>query len=401
MRILIAEDDPVAGHILQGNLERWGYETYLIEDGSVAWDHFEEEPFSIVITDWMMPGLDGLDLVRRIRAREAATYTYVMLLTSRTEIRDVVEGLEAGADDYLTKPVELDELRARLRAAERIIALEQDLAARNAELARAHESVSAANLRMREDLEAAANVQQALLPERIPEFEGVRFAWRLDPCDQLAGDTLNVFSLDERYTAFYLLDVSGHGVAAALSSVTLSRVLLPVQGRGSMLVRLVDGVAQVVPPAVLARRLNRQFERGMAHGQFFTFLYAVLDRQDNKLHYVSAGHPGPILHRADGSLEILAATAPPLGILPHVEIDQQTLSLSPGDRLFVYSDGLTEARPKSGEQFGLERLLDIMKQQPAASLPDTIRTVFEHVQDWSGAQAFEDDVSCLALEIDS
>jgi sigma-B regulation protein RsbU (phosphoserine phosphatase) len=389
---LLAEDDPVAGHILQANLERWGYETYLIEDGSVAWDHYDAEPFSIVITDWMMPGLDGLDLVRRIRARESQTYTYVMLLTSRTEVSDVVEGLDAGADDYLTKPVELDELRARLRAAERIISLEQDLAARNTELAQA-------NVRMREDLEAAANVQQALLPEKIPEFEGIRFAWRLDPCEELAGDTLNVFPLTDRYAAFYLLDVSGHGVAAALSSVTLSRVLVPVQGRGSILVRMADGEATVVPPAVLARRLNRQFERGMAHGQFFTFLYGVFDREARELHYVSAGHPGPVWLRADGALQVLDATGPPLGILPHVDIQQKTLSLSPGDRIFVYSDGLTEARPASGEQFGLPRLLQIVEQHREAPLMEMIGNVFEGVQAWSGSQAFEDDVSCLALEI--
>jgi two-component system NtrC family sensor kinase len=131
MKILIAEDDPVARRLLQSHLERWGHEVVAARDGAEAWRLFEGDDFRLVISDWMMPELDGVDLIRRVRSCPQSGYVYAILVTARAEKEDLVQGMEAGADDFLTKPCDREELRVRLRAGERILQLEQTLAEQN------------------------------------------------------------------------------------------------------------------------------------------------------------------------------------------------------------------------------------------------------------------------------
>jgi signal transduction histidine kinase len=131
MRILIVDDDPVSRRLLQSYLQKWGYEVTVAANGAEAWRAFQAGRFAIVITDWMMPEMDGLELIRRIRAAHRPGYVHATLLTAKAQKEDLVEGMEAGADDFLTKPFDRDELRVRLRAAERIVNLEASLAEQN------------------------------------------------------------------------------------------------------------------------------------------------------------------------------------------------------------------------------------------------------------------------------
>lgn len=131
MKVLIAEDDPVSRRLLQSYLEKWGYEVTAANDGAAAWQLFQQDEFPIVISDWIMPEVDGLELVRRIRSLQRPFYVYAMLLTARSQKQDVVAGMEAGADDFISKPFDRDELRVRLREGERIVRLERSLAEQN------------------------------------------------------------------------------------------------------------------------------------------------------------------------------------------------------------------------------------------------------------------------------
>jgi two-component system NtrC family sensor kinase len=131
MRTLIAEDDPVSRRLLQVHLQAWGYEVAAAENGAEAWRRFQESEFPVVISDWMMPEMDGLELVQRIRAHERPGYVFILLLTARSQKEDLLQGMEAGADDFVTKPFDRDELRVRLRAGERILRLEQALLEQN------------------------------------------------------------------------------------------------------------------------------------------------------------------------------------------------------------------------------------------------------------------------------
>ena len=134
MKLLAAEDDAISRRLLQSYLERWGYEATLAENGAEAWQLFQEVGFALVVTDWMMPEMDGVELIRRIRAHPTPGTVFILLLTAKSQKEDLAQGMEAGADDFLTKPFDREELRVRLRAGERIVRLEQSLEEQNRRL---------------------------------------------------------------------------------------------------------------------------------------------------------------------------------------------------------------------------------------------------------------------------
>ncbi|MCF6238498.1 MAG: response regulator, partial [Candidatus Marinimicrobia bacterium] len=218
MRILVAEDDLTIRTWLKVKLTKWGYDTDLAADGIKAIELYEQHHHTLVLTDWMMPVLDGIGLIKRIRETATVSKTYIILVTARCKGEDLITGIETGADDYIVKPVQSEELHARIMAAERILTLEKELQQKN-------EILEYANIQMKNDLDVAARIQQSFLPHDLPQFQEVKFEWGLLPCDELAGDALNVIRLDKDHVGFYLLDVSGHGVAAALLAMTLIHAL--------------------------------------------------------------------------------------------------------------------------------------------------------------------------------
>lgn len=169
MKVLIADDDPVSRRLLECYLERWGYEVRLAVDGAEAWRMYQQDDFPLVISDWTMPEMDGLALIRNIRAAPQGAMTYVILVTSKSQKEDLVEGMDAGADDFVTKPFDRDELRVRLREGERTIRLERTLleqnqasAAMHAELTRLLAEVGAELTRLRDDPSSSQPVSIAL-----------------------------------------------------------------------------------------------------------------------------------------------------------------------------------------------------------------------------------------------
>lgn len=129
MKVLVADDDPVSRRLLEAYLGRWGYEVRVAVDGAEAWTLYQQDEFPLVLSDWMMPGMDGVELIRKIRATDRGRLCYTILVTSKSHKEDLVEGMEAGADDFVTKPFDRDELRVRLREGERTVKLEQTVAA--------------------------------------------------------------------------------------------------------------------------------------------------------------------------------------------------------------------------------------------------------------------------------
>lgn len=386
MRILVAEDDRATRARLLACLTEWGHDPLPAEDGAEAFEIFQREDVHLVLSDWQMPGLSGLDLLRKIRAKSAGGYSYVILLTSRSDTNDLVEAMEAGADDFVTKPFNLDELRVRLRAGERIVRLERELEAKNAVL-------TEANQRMASNLSEAAKVQKAFLPNTPPpSSSGVDSAWIYQPCEGLAGDMFNLIQLDERRVAVYMIDVSGHGVAAALLSVHVSRVLTQ---RGATLLR--GEGDEPTPPTEVAAALNGRFAFDGAVQQYFTFLYGILDIETGEFRYTSAGHPGPILSRADRS-EIQPPTPPAVGFIENAEFTQQLLELQPGDRILFYTDGIFEVEDRSNDLFGEEQLARTWSETRENPLQESLDGIVARVRDWASGAEPDDDVSLLALE---
>lgn len=393
MRILLAEDERLTRRSIQRELERSGHDVRAVEDGAAAWDEFRSGQFDMVVTDWDMPRMDGRELVERIRTDDRASYAYVIMLTGRSETQDIVAGMEAGADDFLAKPWDRDELRVRLSAGERIITLERRLAEQNVEL-------RGANARMKNDLLAAAKVQQSLLPSALPDSKRVRFEWAYKPCDELAGDSLGLFRFDERHVGMYVLDVTGHGVAAALLSVAVTHSLSQRDPERSIVTRQAgDGDERsIVGPAEVAGHLNQQFPMADSDNRFFTMIYAVLDTHEGRLHYAAAGHPGPLVLRADGTTEAHDSTGLPIGIDDGATYEERVIDLATGDRFYLYSDGAIEEMNHRRELFGFEQFRSVLVDGRDAPLAATLESAIAAISAWAGREGFSDDVSLVAAE---
>lgn len=397
MRILVADDDPTTLRIIAAMLGRWNYEVVLAGDGMEAWDILQRQDIRFVISDWMMPGLTGPELCRRVRAAEFANYVYLILLTGREDKLSLIEGMDAGADDFMVKPVDREELRVRVRAGERVLRLEAALEERNQRLSEINRTLSEAYAIIRHDLESAAAMQKALLPPPL-RAPGVAVDWLFQPSSFVAGDMLDYFVLDGRQLSFYQLDVAGHGIPAALLSFTLNRVLS--QGAEEQRVRR-QGLGQdaVATPPLVVAELNQRFQSGIDPLLYFTMIYGNLDWQSGRVILTQAGHPRPIwLHRAGRRSELVGGGGFPVGMLPEVEYDAITLDLAPGDRLFLYSDGVTECVNAHGEQFSEARLTELLKATADLPVAAVSERVGQALREWKGDDNYQDDITLLILE---
>jgi two-component system, cell cycle response regulator len=193
MKVLIAEDDPISGLVLERTLQRWGYEIIRAKDGEEAWELYSAEPYPLVITDWMMPRADGLELCRRIRKSSSGRYTYVILLTAKSQKSELVEGMNTGADDFITKPFDSAELYARLRAGERVIDLEASLTA-------GHQAIENANIQLRRSIDHQHLINRLLrsLTSSL-EIETI-LSEASEPLRQLFGASRSIIRLVDRST---------------------------------------------------------------------------------------------------------------------------------------------------------------------------------------------------------
>ncbi len=254
--------------------------------------------------------------------------------------------------------------------------------------------------RMRDDLEAASLIQRNLLPRADLHVPGINFAWHYQPCDELAGDILNIVPLDERHVGLYVADVSGKGVAAALLSMAVSRVLVPQAGPDSLLVRSDGrGGVSIVPPAEVASELNRRFPMEAFGDRYFTMTYGVLDLETRRFQFISAGHPPIIRMSHGGRTELCEADGLPIGWMPRVEFEQRTIQLAPGERLLLVSDGIPEAMNPNREPFGDDRVIETALSFCSRTIDELVQGLMQAVDLWSGKAGQRDDISVVSVEV--
>ena len=401
MRILVADDGGETRFILSRLLKRWGHEVSTAKDGLEAWEILQQEPISFLLTDWVMPNLDGTDLCKMIRSTNLSRYIYIILLTSKDDKSDLIAGMEAGADDFLIKPFNVDELQLRIRAGERILNLERTLEERNRKLSETYQALEDAYSRIKEDLIAAAEMQQSLLPQTAITLSGVKFNWLFRPCTFVAGDIFNFFRLDEARVGFYHLDVAGHGIPSALLSVTLSKVLTPDPSQDSPLKHFIQQPPhyEITTPVDVVTQLNHRFQSDVDKMMYFTMIYGVYDSRLRQLTLTQAGHPSPVYLQYGGSPVLLGNGGFPVGMLAEAEYDALTVTLHLGDRLFLYSDGIPECTNSSGQQFTEARLMEYIAASAHLPMNELIQGLEEGLFQWRGREEFDDDISLLALEI--
>ncbi len=391
--ILAVDDTPANLQVLSGMLKDRGYKVRPVPSGKLALLAARRDPPDLILLDINMPEMNGYEVCEHLKADAKLKGIPVIFISALTEQLDKVRAFAVGGVDYLTKPFQMEELHARVETHLKLRRLQVELEEANSRLERA-------NGRMTRDLEAAAKIQKSYLPRAAPRVPGAEFAWSYRPCDELAGDGLNIIPLGDGRVGLYLLDVSGHGVSAALLSVSLSRLLSPPSEPSSILIRqrgVLDRL-DVTPPAEVAARLNQLFPYDMATEQFATLLYGILDVTTGDFRHVSAGHPGPLHLPSGGPPVILESPGFPIG-LAEEDYGDHCLHLAAGDRLYLYSDGLPDAMNPRGERFGDARLLEAIGRERAAPVREGLDTLLGEIARWHGGEGPQDDISILAIEV--
>ena len=376
-KVLIVEDELVNQLILRQSLEQQGYEVEVASNGEAGLATAETFQPSLIICDWVMPQMSGVDVCRQIKANPNLASIFFILLTARNKVQDRIEGLDSGADDFLNKPVDPGELQARVRSGLRIYQAQQKLKQLADELQTQQQRLNA-------ELSQAANYVTALLPQ--PLTGKVRVASRFFPSQELGGDCFDFYWLDDDHLVFYLLDVSGHGLGAALPSVSMQQVL-----RSQSLPN-----AHFIDPTSVLSGLNQVFQMSEQNPRFFSIWYGVYRHSTRSLSYASAGHPPAVLIAPTGERETIGQTGQlPIGMFPESEYAANQTTIQPGSYLYLFSDGLYEIQQANGELWNHQGLAQLLSQQHQSSGETSLSALIETIRQMKQIAAFEDDCSIV------
>ncbi len=398
-RVLIVDDSKLHRRILSSSVKRWGFKVFEAASGEEAIKICDSIAPDIVISDWMMPGMNGLEFCDAFRMITTDRYGYFILLSSKGEKNEVAMGLEAGADDFLTKPVDANELRARIAAGERILRMQRELTEKNrlitdtlSELQRLYGSLD-------NDLLEAKKLQQSLVKDKYKSFVTGEVSLLLQSSGHVGGDLVGYFPAGENHLGLYSLDVSGHGISSALMTARLAGYLSAfAPDQNVALTRAADGAYNFLPPERVIAALNELVLDEMETEHYFTLMLADVNLATGHVRMSQAGHPHPAIQRADGRIEQNGPGGFPVGLLPGISFTQFEAQLEPGDRLFLLSDGITECPAKDGnmlEEAGLGRLLTELKDTTG---PAVFEAMLRKLANFSGTQDFPDDVSGVLFE---
>ena len=399
LRVLVVDDSKVQRRILAASLRQWGFAVDEADSGQSALESCARFPPDLVLSDWMMPGMDGLEFCQRFRTLPRVSYGYFILLTSKTEKNAVARGLDCGADDFLTKPVDTAELRARINAGQRVLRMERELQAKSERLAGALDELQGLYDAIDRDLVQARKIQESLVPDRFCTFGNTHVSMLLKPCGHVGGDLVGLFCPGENRLGIYSIDVSGPGITSALMTARLSSYL---SGRfldqNIALTRRLERFFVMRPPGEVAGILNDRLQADAGVEEYFTMAYATVDLRSGLVRMVQAGHPHPILQRAGGPVEFLGEGGLPVGLLPGAEYTCFQVRLAPGDRLLLYSDGFTESEDGAGRMLGEEGLEHMLAGNVARHGPELLDDLYWTLSQREGGGAMSDDVSAVLLE---
>ncbi|MCI5221558.1 MAG: fused response regulator/phosphatase [Candidatus Electrothrix sp. AR4] len=387
MKILIVDDDRVTRSAFSRFLSGKGLHVLTAENGAEALELMARYQIKIIVTDWLMPIMDGLELVRVIRSStyDQSSYIYIIMLTGRNEETGIIDGVKAGVDEFLFKPTSAEELYLRIRAAQRILVEVKEADQKHQRELRQDQQ---AYRKMCTELELAAKMQRSMLPKagRLGDF---CFEWLFHPCSYVAGDVFNYFRINKDHLAFYQIDVCGNGVIAALLSVTLYHQIASINSLGDM-----HGF--LMPPSQIIKQLNDEFQSPDID-QYFTIVYGYIEYATGSICLSQAGHPPVLYMKADGRIEEVDIYGLPAGMFAHAQYADTEFCMEPGDRLFVYSDGVTECKNKNEILFSEQRLMAVLQDNFHLPLKVLLETVENHLMLWRLGK-INDDTSLMAIE---
>ena len=370
-QILVIDDDPAVQILLKRMLEKQGYKVVAVSNGEDGIAQAVVSRPALIICDWLMPGLSGIDVCRYIKKDPDLSTTFFILLTSLDSVADRVKGLDAGADDFITKPIEQNEMQARVRAGLRLHQMSRDLKAQKQIL--------------EAELSEAADYVRSLLP--TPMSQPLNINYTFLPSQQLGGDCFDYYWLDDDYLAIYLLDTAGHGLKATLPSISVLNLLRS---------RALKDLNYYQPREVL-NALNNTFQMNYQNDKYFTIWYGVYHQIKRELVYSSAGHPPAILLSSNqNNVQLLKTPGMPIGMFPEVNYTDGFCKIEKDSTLYIYSDGAYEITLIDGQLMGLESFIQkVTRFYHLSSSP--LENILNYLVDLNSKKTFDDDLSILQI----
>ena len=393
-RVLVVEDVAPERMRIQAMLEKQGFIVFAACQGEEALELIAQEDIGLILSDWRMPGMDGLSLLQAVKSQDGPL-RYFILLTGQDALVDLVAAMDAGADDFITKPFNGEELRARIQAGSRLVHMSDLAIHRQQCLTSALDREAQLNATIQQDLVAAAQLQKSLLPDLESKLPATQIEYLYQPALTVAGDSFNVLPLADQWLGFYLIDVMGHGTKAAMHSFSVAQLLANANSHGLTL--MTDG--EPVAPASVLQQLNQRFLEEDDCQSYFTMAYGFYHCGTGHGQFSLAGHPVPL--RCQGELvQSLGVQhqSLPIGVDAAADYQNDDFVLNPGERLMVYSDGLFNYHNDKQQAFNHDALCTVMaaiNHHPLATVAQKLSSL---LTGWHQPEATRDDVSCFFLE---
>lgn len=388
-RILVVDDTPANIQTLAATLKPKGYQVLVATHGRQALEVMAKARPDLILMDIMMPEMDGFEACERIKANADWRQIPLIFLTAKTETGDLVRGFELGAVDYVGKPFNTHELLARVNTHLMVAQLQVALAEKNAEMALKNAALEDARAQITRELDIARALQIAILPSRFPAAAGCLGAARMLPATTMGGDFYDFIELPDGRIGLVMADVSGKGVPAAFFMAVARTNLRNLATR-------------VAGPADCLRQTNDVLCQQNPMDLFVTVFYGIYDPTTGVLEYANGGHNPPYLRRADGTVDVLnGAGGLVLGMLPGSDYPAHQVALYAGDRLVLFTDGVTEAFDIDNRAYGEDALVNVIRTEGAAAAETLVGAIFDSVVRFAGVAKQSDDITLAVLECNS
>ncbi|MGM0599751.1 MAG: PP2C family protein-serine/threonine phosphatase [Candidatus Rifleibacteriota bacterium] len=406
-RILLVAKNKHSQIFIKNLLMHEGFESiYTVEDLAEAmkflkpWLNEDPSPIDLIIFEGgkMLPS----DINEIWSAKETFEMLDIPLVVTgdRRDSEELEELIEAGGVDFIQNPVDSISLVPRLKTLLKLRNANRKLTKHQHELQKLTKQLEEKNSKMqsilediRFDLQLAGELQRSFLPSPNIKCSSADFAYHYKPCETIGGDLINVVQATNRYFVVYLLDVSGHGVSAALLAFAIHRYLSSEWNRG--LIKKANGKLRC--PVDVLNILNQDFRMHNEWCKYFTITYGIYDAKSMVFRYCRAGQTPLLLIKRNQPAEFLTQGSPPVGISCHARFKEFKLNLAPGDRLYLYSDGITEARNEKGELFGDELLKEQLENIKETSAQEQLNIFTRFFFGWLNQAPQRDDIALLSM----
>jgi serine phosphatase RsbU (regulator of sigma subunit) len=369
--VIVIDDSKLNRAVVRNTLTKLGMEVVEARDGIEGLEILAQRRFDLVLVDIIMPNLDGFGFIERFKKRIENEFIPVILMTGSEDLNTKIKGLNIGADDYLIKPLNENELSARVNSLIR--------------LKKTHDELYEKNLLIKKELDIAKKVQQFIIPRDFSYVSYPSINGRYLPIEDIGGDFFDCYKLGDD-TGILIADVTGHGIPAAMV-MTMSKMMFGLYA------------AQIDSPSVLLSRVNNELRKLILDNQYITAFYLIYDSEKRQIRFTNAGHARPLyFRRSSGKMLALDTDGLFVGIKDDTEYQEKTLNVEEGDRLFLYTDGITELKNSQREEFGEKRLARFIIDNAGESGASFCDGLLSEIKFFSGSELPNDDIAFLDVE---